>query len=263
GGSASAGKDITYEEAKAFKERFNYPSTIGISMAGSNMATVTYAGNKTNPNIRVMGVDENYFKITDTKLDAGRTFTAAELYSGTYSCVIGNGIARKLFKSGWRNAVDHSVSIGGYKYNVIGITESSGGNMVMNTDNSVFIPVNNARISYGNDNNYVISVMLDDVMQKEIAADEAEVMFRIIRKLPVGMENDFSIKQNDNLAEMLFEIIGTIGIAALVIGIITLVGSVIGLMNIMLVSVAERTREIGINKAIGARSSTIREQFLT
>src|SRR5690606_39056234 len=78
-----------------------------------------------------------------------------------------------------------------------------------------------------------------------------------------GMENDFSIKQNDNLAEMLFEIIGTIGIAALVIGIITLVGSVIGLMNIMLVSVAERTREIGINKAIGARSSTIREQFLT
>lgn len=261
--SMSEGKDITWDEARAFKEQFKYPSTIGISMLGSNMATVAYDANKTNPNIRTMGVDENYFKITDSKLDVGRTFTASELYSGSYTCIIGNGIARKLFKTRWKKAVDSSVSIGGYKYRVIGITESGGGNMVMNTDNTVYIPINNARVIYGNDNNYVVSVMLENAEQKKIAAEEAEGVFRIIRKLSVGVESNFTIKQNDNLAETLFEIINTIGIAALVIGIITLVGSVIGLMNIMLVSVAERTREIGINKAIGARSSTIRKQFLT
>lgn len=105
--------------------------------------------------------------------------------------------------------------------------------------------------------------MVKDIAQKAIAAEEAEGLFRVIRKVPAGTENDFAIQQNDNLATMLIDSIQYIGIAALVIGVITLLGSVIGLMNIMLVSVAERTREIGVAKALGAKPTVIRQQFLT
>jgi putative ABC transport system permease protein len=106
-------------------------------------------------------------------------------------------------------------------------------------------------------------VKVHDVKMKTVAAQEAEGLFRVIRKIPLGKDNNFSVVQNDMLVENLLEIVKYIGWSALIIGIITLVGSVIGLMNIMLVSVAERTREIGISKALGARSSTIKQQFLT
>jgi putative ABC transport system permease protein len=105
--------------------------------------------------------------------------------------------------------------------------------------------------------------MVDEVGKRSMAAEEAEGLFRVIRRVPVGVQNDFTINQNDSLAEMLYESISVIGWAAVVIGLITLLGSVIGLMNIMLVSVAERTREIGVNKALGAKAPTIKQQFLT
>ena len=133
----------------------------------------------------------------------------------------------------------------------------------MDADNSVLVPLSTARSVYGGDNTYVINVMVKDVKLKTLAAEEAEGLFRTIRKLPIGTENDFSINQNDSIAAMLMDNIKYISLTAVVIGIITLLGSVIGLMNIMLVSVAERTREIGVSKALGARSSTIKQQFLT
>jgi putative ABC transport system permease protein len=118
-------------------------------------------------------------------------------------------------------------------------------------------------MTYGNNERYVINVKVTDINKKGIAAEEAEGLFRVIRKVPIGVENDFTIEQNDNLAEMVLDSIKYISWAALVIGIVTLLGSVVGLMNIMLVSVAERTREIGVSKALGAKASTIKQQFLT
>ena len=261
--SFSDGKIIKYDEAKAFKERFNFPATVGVSMTGTGIATVRYRSQKTNPNVRTLGVDEAYIPISDTKLEVGRNFSANELQSGSYVCILGMGVAKKLFKKNWMSGLNQVVSVGDKKYRVIGIMESKGGSMIMDADNSVLVPLSTARSVYGGDNTYVINVMVKDVKLKTLAAEEAEGLFRTIRKLPIGTENDFSINQNDSIAAMLMDNIKYISLTAVVIGIITLLGSVIGLMNIMLVSVAERTREIGVSKALGARSSTIKQQFLT
>jgi putative ABC transport system permease protein len=257
------GENITYEEAKTFKERYNFPATVGISVRGTSIATVHYRSAKTNPNVKVNGVDESYLTVTDTKLEAGRNFSTGEVQTGSYVCLIGNGVAKKLFRGKLKEAINEIVSVGNVKCRVVGIMESKGGSMIMDADNIVLIPLNLGRSLFGSEESYRISVIVPDVHSKDLAAEEAEGVFRVIRKQRLGTENNFSITQSNDLVETVMDSIVYIRLAAVIIGIITLLGSVIGLMNIMLVSVAERTREIGVSKALGARSSTIKQQFLT
>ncbi len=261
--SVTEGRNIKWDEAKAFKEHYFIPSHIGISMSGTGTATVSYAAQKTNPNVEVMGVDEAYFTISNTTMGAGRTFSPYELQTGSYVCVLGKSIATKLFKNKWPDAIGKTISAGATRLRIIGIAEEKGGSMMMNADNVLFTPIGTARMLYSGSQTYAISVQVTDISKKNVATDEAEGLFRMIRKIPLGRENNFSINQNDNLATIVLEDVKKITATAVVIGMITLLGSAIGLMNIMLVSVAERTREIGVSKALGAKPATIRGQFFT
>ena len=260
--SITQGKDIKWDEARAFKDRYFIPSTTSLSMTGTGTAIVSYADQKTNPNIEVIGVDEAYFNISNTKMDAGRGFSPYELISGSNVCVLGHSIASKLFKTRIAESIGKTISVGNAKYRVVGVSEEKGGSMFMNADNCLYTPILTARNIYGN-LNIELSVKVNSVTQKTLGTDEAEGLFRVIRKLPIGTTNNFSISQNDSIATMLIDNLSFVILTAVVIGLITLLCSAIGLMNIMLVSVSERTREIGVSKALGARPATIRGQFLT
>jgi len=255
-------KSITYEEAKAFRQRYNFPSTISLSEVGTGSATAHYESIKSNPNIFVSGVDELYLNVADIKLQAGRNFSSYEAQSGSYVCIIGDALARKFFNNKVGPAIGKTISVGDEKYRVVGVTETRGGSMMRNLDNAVMIPLENCRAVYG-EGSYTINVMVNDVNKKKMAREEAEGLFRGIRKIPLGAESNFTVNIDESLQTIFLDITKKVRYAAIAIGLITLLGSVIGLMNIMLVSIAERTREIGVSKALGARSATIKRQFLT
>jgi putative ABC transport system permease protein len=260
--SSNDTKNISYEDAKAFKERYLFPNTtVGLSVLGTMVATVANDQEKTNPNIRVMGVDQNYLNIAQTALVAGRNISKYEEENGNYVCVVGFAIAQKLFKKS-NKAINEMVSVGAHKFRIVGVAEEKGGSMMMDQDNMVFLPLQTARNVYGGTNSFAINVLVKEVRMKKIASEEAEGLFRGIRKVRLADQNNFTVQENNSLVEMVNDLLGQIGVAAIAIAIVTLLGSIIGLMNIMLVSVVERTREIGISKALGARSSLIRQQFL-
>jgi len=253
---------IDYRQANMFKDEYNFPAVTSLFTRGTGIATVKYESEKTNPNIQILGVDENYITTAGLELEKGRGFLPIEVHQGNHVTIIGSEIASTLFKKN-EDPIGKVVSIGAGKYKVIGVLKERGSSVGFSGDRYCLAPLGNVRQYFSRPNmNFRISVMVTDQMKMEAAIGEAIGVFRRIRTDRLGEEDSFSIIKSDNIANMLIKLTSKIQIGATVIGLITLLGAAIGLMNIMLVSVTERTREIGIRKAVGATSKTIRNQFL-
>ncbi len=253
---------IDYRQAKKFKKDYDFPAITSLFTYGTGIATVKYKSEKTNPNVQVMGVDEDYIATSGLELAKGRNFLPEEVHQGNHVAIIGSEIASKLFTAK-EDPIGKVVSIGAGKYRIIGVLDERGSSVGFSGDRSVIAPLGNVRQYFSRpDMNYKISVMVTDQSKMEAAVGEAIGVFRRVRKDKIGEDDSFSIIKSDNISNMLIGLTSKVQIGATVIGFITLLGAAIGLMNIMLVSVTERTREIGIRKAVGATSRTIRNQFL-
>jgi putative ABC transport system permease protein len=195
-------------------------------------------------------------------LERGRNFSTQEIQFGNHVAIIGKEVEEALF-SKTEDPIDKVIAIGSGKYKIIGVLKPKGNSSGFGGDKVAILPLSNVRQYFSRPNmTFTINVMCPNSQLMNIAVGEATGAFRIVRKLKTGEENNFEITKSDNLANLLIENIQKVTMGATIIGIITLLGAAIGLMNIMLVSVSERTREIGIRKAVGATKKIIRAQFL-
>jgi putative ABC transport system permease protein len=253
---------ISFYQAKAFKERFDFPASTAISVYATGNATVKYGSEKTNPNIGVRGIDDNYLFTAGYEIDLGRSFTDFEIESGRSVVILGSELVKQLFGVN-ENPLQKVISIGSGKYKVIGTLESKGSGFGSSNDLICFIPYSNTRNYFSRPNmNFDVQIKVSQPEIMDVAIGQAEAVFRNVRGLDPLDETDFNIEKSDNLVNILLNNIKNITLVATIIGFITLFGAAVGLMNIMLVSVTERTREIGVRKAIGAKANTVKQQFL-
>lgn len=251
---------ITYREAIAFKDKFLEPAWVSVSFNASGGAEFRFGSKKTNPNISVIGSDENYLTVAGHELASGRNFSQEDLLGSRHVVMIGQDIVRFLFPG--VDPIGKEISLPGLKLTVIGVIKSMGASL-MGSDQMTVIPITTARQYFSRPGiTYNIGIMPQKTVNLDMMASEAEGIFRIVRNLDPRDESDFNVQKSDTIIAMLMDNIRYVTLAATIIGLITLFGAAVGLMNIMLVSVTERTREIGVRKALGARKSVIRQQFL-
>ena len=261
--ASSEGKQITLEDARAFKQRYSFPAKVGIALSGPNGVIVSTETKKTNPDIRVTGGDENYLQLNGYELSFGRDFNETDVESGRSVCVIGNVIAQKLYGDNTQRAIDKIITVSGSKYRIIGILKDKGSSAFMNADKVVITTYNTIRRMYGSTGqSYNIAVMVPDMKMMDVAIGEAKGIFRPVRKLDVKEQDNFYVDKSDSIAQSLMKNLVFLQYATMAIALITLIGAAIGLMNIMLVAVNERTKEIGLIKSLGGKAGEVRAQFL-
>ena len=250
---------ISYAEATRFKNEFY--STTSISSWASSTATISFKSKNSEPNINITGTDENYLQTAGYKIAEGRNFTIDEVKQGKHVIIIGEDVKKNLFEKS--KAAGKIISLADNKYKVIGVLKEKGASMSFGGDKTCLIPLTNARQYFSLPNqSFTISILSLNAEKLNATIGEAIAKMRIVRNLKPVEEDNFEIIRSDNLTQVMLENIKYVTIASLVIATITLFGSAIGLMNIMLVSVTERTKEIGIRKALGATAKIIQWQFL-
>jgi putative ABC transport system permease protein len=252
---------ISYPETRAFKENYNYPLTqTSLSFTATSNAEVKYESNKTDPEIAVLGVDEHFLINSGLETTVGRNFTGFDIDNNAYVCIVGSDFGKGLLKE--VNPIDKIISVRGAKFKVIGMLKEKGSTFGNSQDLRLLIPIQVARSLFTAPNiNYTLSVMVNREEFLDEAVENATITMRKVRKLNPVQDSNFGISRSDDLINKIGEITGVLTLSAWIIGIITIFGSSIALMNIMLVSVTERTREIGVRKALGAKKRTIAFQF--
>ncbi|OIV43875.1 ABC transporter permease [Flavobacterium johnsoniae] len=252
---------ISYPEAVAFKNKYKYPFTeTSLSFTATSKAEVKYQDQKTDPEITIVGVDEHFISNSGLETTLGRSFNQFDIDNNTYSCIVGSDFEKGLLKD--VNPIDKVISIRGARFKVIGVLKEKGSTFGNSQDLRVLIPIQVARSLFTAPNiNYTVSVMVSKKELLDEAVDNATSTMRRVRKLSPVRDNNFGIGRSDDLINRILGITQYLGWAAWIISVITILGSSIALMNIMIVSVTERTREIGVRKALGATKITISVQF--
>ena len=253
---------ISYQEAMGFKKNFGETGIVSITGYGNFQTVIRYDRNTTRNNIQILGTDENYVITANYKISEGRNLDPIDVELGKNVIVVGKEVKDRLFP--YSSPIGKQVQVEGNYFTVVGVFEEIGQAGMMGGDKVCIIPVSSLRKNFSLPNqSYGINVYTQDpsLMPEKIA--EAIGAFRLVRGLRPIDEENFSISKSDTTVESLMENLQVLTGSATLIAIITLLGASIGLMNIMLVSVTERTREIGVRKALGATSRTILFQFLT
>lgn len=253
---------ITMGEAFRFIDEYPVTSTISLNAYLTGITEIKRLSKKTNPNVAVNGTNGAYFAINGLETARGRGFSPLEIRYGTQVAVIGHQVYTTLFENN-QDPLGEEITFMGAKFRIIGLLKEKGMLAENNFDNMVFIPIIKAnQMAEGRGLWYEMTVGITDPAQMDFAMGEATGVMRQIRGDDVGQENSFDLEKSETLAQELESITSGLRAAGVGIGFITLLGASIALMNIMLVSVTERTREIGVRKALGATALRIRQQFV-
>ncbi|MEQ8713039.1 MAG: ABC transporter permease, partial [Cyclobacteriaceae bacterium] len=249
-------------DVSTFKDRYTGDGVVSINSWVTFTAEVKYGSEVTNPNTRVKAGDENLLSVEGYNIDRGRDFSGIEIQNAANVALIGSEVSSQLF-SNKVNPINKSITFLGAKFRVVGVMEEQGGlGGDSGPDRTIIIPMETGRKLSPFDLNYEIKVMTDAPMNQDYVVGETTGLMRKIRQDAAGSPDSFDVRVNKSLSERLDEMSGYLRIGGFSIGFITLLGASIALMNIMMVSVTERTREIGVRKALGATPLKIRRQFL-
>jgi putative ABC transport system permease protein len=250
-------KEVTNKEYEALVKHSKIADYIAPTIWA--IRTAKYK-NEVYEQVPVLGTNEQY-KDTDNIAPAeGRFLTEMDVYRNHKVCVLGDEVAKNLFKE--ESPLGKRVKVGSDKYRVIGITEKQGEVFGQSMDNYILVPYGSFRRVTSGHRGMMIAMSVTDNSKIEEMKDEIRGIMRQTRKIPPDGEDDFAINQQDQLTKMYRDLTSTLFMIVFVIGGISLLVGGIGITNIMLVSVTERTREIGIRKAIGARRRNILSQFI-
>jgi len=255
-------RNITYEQVERLKRTISVPVDISV-LEDFDIGGVRYGSRETaEPNVILIGSDENLLGNFSYEIEQGRPITDQDVHYARPVVVLGSSLAEELFPS--ETPLGKVVEMKGIRMQVVGVLEAKGNFLGINLDSRVFSPVTFLFSKYGYPlrDMAAISVRASGVQAMPDAIDEVIGRMRAIRKVPPGEENDFEIESNDSMQQIFDAFTGTLAMGGAGIGLIALLAAGIGIMNIMLVSVTERTREIGIRKSVGARRKDVLRQFL-
>lgn len=256
---------LIYDQVMAFKDKYDFPGAkIAIDMVCTGSAEVSYKDEITNPTTPIYGIDENYLDVAGSNLVEGRNFTNIEVEEGAQKAIIGMDLVNELFDEKPERAINQIITVNSARFKVVGVLEAKGSSFGQSEDKRVYITLVRAKQLYGYaDKNYNLGISINNIADIEGAKLAAIGPMRNIRKLKANQENDFEIRSSDSIMNTLKDMTFNLRLGTIAIALMTLLGASIGLMNIMLVSVTERTREIGVSKALGAKRKNILIQFLT